>query len=135
MAVIWAVSAVGKEGAVGWEGQDGSGEERHRPELPSPRGCCGDVPLRPVLPWGCTALLLCWELPWGRAHRAVKLPKEKTAEPRGLESVLSARVCLCPPATATLQPLWPAGIGKGVIYSLTAEQGFFCLPVFSFVWR
>lgn len=132
MAVIWAVSAVGKEGAVGWEGQDCSGEGRHRCEDAAGtcrcgQSCRGGAQLLMLLPW---------ELPWGRAHRAVKLPREKIAEPRGLESVLSARVCLCPRAMATLQPLWPAaGIGKGVIYSLTAEQGFFCLPVFSFVWR
>lgn len=47
--------------------------------------------------------------------------------------MLSARAHLCPPAMATLQPLRPAGMGRGVIYGLAAQRRFFarrCLILF-----
>lgn len=69
----------------------------------------------------------------GWAHRAWKPPREAIAEPRGLETVLSAGAHLCPPATAMLQPLRPAGMGKGMMDGLTAQLGFFtCLRLILF---
>lgn len=122
-ATIWAVSAVGKEGAAGWERQDCIGEGRCHPEL---------LPLRPAQLQACTALPLPWELGrgWGGLTGLGNFPGRQS--PGAGEHGFCKSMPL-PLATATLQPLQPAGIGKGIIYSLTAQQGSFaclCLILF-----
>lgn len=105
-AVIWAVSAVGQERAARGGGQDRSGEGWRHPELLSLRMSHGDAPLRPAQPRGdSSAAPLGAVMGTGWAHRALKLPRENTAEPGGAGERACCESAPLPTATATLQPL------------------------------